>query len=304
MLVVQHIGDLHRVDTPAKINVGLRLLGKRPDGFHDIESLVMAIDLVDTLDASATADGVITLKVVPDGADAPADESNLALRAARLLQEAGGVEQGAELTLTKRIPAGRGLGGGSSDAAAALVLLSTLWGLDWPAERLAALAAELGSDVPFFLHSPLAIMKGRGEIIEPVDGAADVAVLLVVPPEGLSTREVYLRANAPLTRPEEGDSLRWLHHLQHAQIDVLGTQLANDLEPAAQALYECLKRIRSALERAGAACVLMTGSGSAMFALTADREAATLLADRLEVEPGVTTHVVVPWHRPIALGKR
>lgn len=295
LTAVQHDQTL-RVDTPAKINVGLRLLGKRTDGFHDIESLVMAIDLCDTLDA-ARDDGAISLSVVSAGAEAPADDTNLALRAAKLLQHTSGVTQGARITLTKRIPAGRGLGGGSSDAAAALVLLSKLWGLNWPNSRLAPLAAQLGSDIPFFLGGPLAFMKGRGEIIEPVQAEVRVAVLLLVPPVVLPTRDVYAASRAPLTRQGDGDSLRWLLHLKDGQLDALRACLVNDLEPAARALCNDVTELRLCLERAGATCVSMTGSGSAVFALSASRMGAERLRDRLHLGRGVTAYVLEPWRR-------
>lgn len=296
LTAVQHDGFL-RVDTPAKINVGLRLLGKRADGFHDIESLVLAIDLCDTLDAAPAADGAVTLSVVPAGAEAPADESNLALRAARLLQQAAGITAGVRLTLTKRIPAGRGLGGGSSDAAAALVLLSRFWNLAWPSARLAPLAAQLGSDVPFFLGGPLAVMKGRGEVIEPVEAEVRAAVLLLVPPVVLPTREVYAASKAPLTRRGEGDSLTWLSHLRYGHLEALGKCLVNDLEPAARALCDEVVNMRLSLEQAGAICVCMTGSGSAIFSLLPTPQQARRMIETMHLERGVTAYVLGPWHR-------
>jgi len=142
MLVVQQHGDALHVAAPAKINVGLRLLDKRPNGYHDIESLVMAVSLADRLEAVPARGPQATLSVRCDGADAPADASNLVLRAAGLLQQEYGCSRGARLTLTKRIPAQRGLGGGSSDAAATLVLLSRLWELGCTKADLVALAVR------------------------------------------------------------------------------------------------------------------------------------------------------------------
>jgi 4-diphosphocytidyl-2-C-methyl-D-erythritol kinase len=294
MLRVQRNGNRLSVTAPAKINLGLHLLAKRDDGFHDIESLLMAVDLSDGL--SATAASSLTLSVQAEGADAPSDESNLVLRAARLLQQAEGVEQGAAITLSKRIPSGRGLGGGSSDAAATLRLLSALWRLDLPEERLVDLASQLGSDVPFFLGSPLAVVSGRGDIVTPVPGDVSVAVLLLVPPWGLSTREVYGASRPPLTRSDEGGSLALVSHLRTGRLSALQQHLVNDLEPAASALCSKQKQLRETLVRAGATCVSMTGSGSAVYALTASPEDAHSMAGRLHLDTGVSAHVLAPWH--------
>jgi 4-diphosphocytidyl-2-C-methyl-D-erythritol kinase len=263
----------------------------------------MAVSLHDTLDGAATDDGEVRLSVISDGAEAPADESNLVLRATQLLRQQFRVGQGASLTLTKRVPAGRGLGGGSSDGAAALVLLSALWELDVPEASLADLAARLGSDVPFFLGSPLAVMKGRGEIIEPVDAEPPVWVVLVVPPFGLATRDVYAASTLPLTRPAEGVSLGWLDQLRRGHVEELDSCLVNDLEPAARALCSSLETIHDRLREAGARCVLMTGSGSAVFALAATRAEADSIAQRLQLDPGTTSYVLAPWRPAVTLGK-
>jgi len=295
MLVVEQHSDALRVAAPAKINVGLRLLGKRPDGYHEIETLVMAVNLADALEAVPAEGPEVTLSVRPDGADAPSDESNLVLRAARLMQQECGCSRGACLTLTKRIPAQRGLGGGSSDAAAALVLLARLWDLGCSTADLAVLAARLGSDVPFFLNGPLAIMRGRGERIEPLDGSPHVHVVLVVPPFGLSTAEVYRHAKEPLT-PHAGAASLWATLLVSGHVDELGRRLCNDLESAAQALNGDMKRLCNVLRRAGAACASMTGSGSGLFALVRREEEARRMAADLHLGAGEVVHVLAPWH--------
>lgn len=296
MLKVERQGDVCCVEAPAKINVGLRLLGKRPDGYHEIESPFLAVDLTDTLEATAVPDGDLRLGVVADGAEAPADESNLVLRAARLLKERSGVGRGAAIRLVKRIPAARGLGGGSSDAAATLVLLSNLWGLDWPAEELRPLAAELGSDVPFFLNGPLAIIRGRGERIEPVAGPVKAYIVLVVPPVRLATKDVYRASRPPLTAHAEGVSLEWITLLKGGHIRELGCHIMNDLEPAARELYSGLVKVRSALREQGAACVSMTGSGSAMYALVATREEAEGLSRGLDLGREFRVRLLAPWN--------
>jgi len=313
VLRVVEEGSRLRVETPAKINVGLRLLAKRPDGYHELESVVMAVTLTDTLEAEATPDGSVTLEVRSEGAEAPADESNLVMRAARRLQAwVGGAAEGqghvarsgrptvapggagARLVLTKRIPARRGLGGGSSDGAAALVLLNRLWGLDLRGEELSRLAAELGSDVPFFLNGPLAVMRGRGDIIEPIDQRVNVWVVLLCPPFGLATRDVYQRAEVPLTSAVGQSRLVW-SLLVRGRIEELGRHLVNDLEPAAQALNSDMSRLRRLLEENGAACVSMAGSGSAMYALCATEVEARTIAGAIMPGAGAGVRVLSAW---------
>ena len=295
MLNVRRAGAGLEVETPAKINVGLHLLGKRPDGYHELESLVMAVSLTDTLAAEATADGALALAVRCAGADAPADDSNLVLRAARLLQSQGRVAAGARLTLTKRIPAARGLGGGSSDAAAALLLLDRLWQSGLGVPQLSALGAQLGSDVPFFLNGPLAIMRGRGERLEPIASKVNVWVVLVLPAFGLATRDVYQRAKVPLTTSAGAATLDWSLLVQ-GHVGKLGKHLRNDLEPAAQSLNPEMLRLRGLLELTGAKCVSMTGSGSALYALAATADDARSIADALcRMGQGTDVRIVTPW---------
>ncbi|NIA20981.1 MAG: 4-(cytidine 5'-diphospho)-2-C-methyl-D-erythritol kinase [Anaerolineaceae bacterium] len=295
MLSIERHNDHLRIEAPAKINLGLRLLGRRDDGYHEIESLVMAVSLTDTLEARSAGDASLTLDVQADPASAPADESNLVLRAARLLQQTTGTDKGARITLCKRIPAGRGLGGGSSDAAATLVMLNDLWGLRLDNDRLEDLAAELGSDVPFFLGSPLSVMRGRGEVLEALDDEAEVGVLLVVPPFPLATKDVYQRWVPPLTTGSGGAKL-WLALLRDGMLEDLGRCLVNDLEAPARALRSELLELRQALETVGAPCVSMTGSGSAMYALVADCQAARRMAQHLRVSADTDVCVLAPWN--------
>ncbi len=298
MFRIQASGDSLTVRAPAKINVGLRVRGRRDDGYHEIESVFLAVDLADTLSARLREDGQLSLEVSPEGADAPADESNLVLKAARLLQQETAGTRGAVIGLTKRIPAGRGLGGGSSDAAAALVLLSALWGLELSPSRLRDLAARLGSDVPFFLNGPVAIVRGRGEKIHSIESRGALGrlwIVLVVPPVEISTREVYARAKPSLTRAIGAGSF-WCTLLLEGHVRELGKCLSNDLELPAQAVWGELRTLRHILEDAGACCVSMSGSGSAMFALTREEGDARQLAERLRPVARGDVHVLRPWN--------
>ena len=183
---------------PAKINLYLRVLGKRPDGYHELETVFERVDLADELAFEASRELALTC----DDPSLPCGEDNLVLRAARLLQQATGCGAGARIHLTKRIPIAAGLGGGSSDAAAAMVGLNQLWNLWLESSHLMELGASLGSDVPFFLApTAFAVGRGRGEQCEPLPPEPPLVHVLVVPPERLSTREVYKNkcGNALLT---------------------------------------------------------------------------------------------------------
>ena len=181
---------------PAKLNLGLRILGRRPDGYQDIVSVLLTVDLCDRLVFTPAPPG--ETRVFCDNPDLPGGPENLVHRAVEILRRATGAGHGVRVDLNKRIPMGAGLGGGSSNAATALRALDRLWGLDLRPERLAALAAELGSDVPFFLTGGTAVVTGRGERIRPVDWEGDFWYVLVYPRVsrihclGLSKRENWL----------------------------------------------------------------------------------------------------------------
>ncbi|HZN54432.1 MAG TPA: 4-(cytidine 5'-diphospho)-2-C-methyl-D-erythritol kinase [Candidatus Polarisedimenticolaceae bacterium] len=251
------------VRCPAKVNVGLRVLGRRPDGFHEIVTLFQAIDLWDEL--RAEPDVALTLSV--EGEAAPSDASNLVLRAARSLLARAGADaaRGARLHLVKRIPAGAGLGGGSSDAAGALLLLSRLWGLRTDEGVLAGIAAELGSDVPFFLSGGTALGTGRGERIRPLTPISERALVLGHPPLPLPTPRVYEALQAPLTPADDGVTVsRLFVKLAEGNDFALAR---NDLEAAAFAMIPALAGFRDALVRSGAEVALLSGSGSTVFGM-------------------------------------
>ena len=249
------------VHCPGKVNLGLRVLGRRDDGFHEIVTLFQAIDLADRLTIEESAS--LTLQV--DDPEVPRDGTNLVLRAARLLTErvprAAG--RGAAFRLEKRLPAGGGLGGGSSNAAGALVGLDRLWGLALPHGTLVELAAMLGSDVPFFLAGGLALGTGRGEIVEPLPPGPVRPLILGLPPGGLLTAEVFASLGAALT-PVRGDVTvtRFFVKLAERNDFALAT---NDLETAAFGMRGDLVAFRDALRASGAEVALLSGSGSTVF---------------------------------------
>jgi 4-diphosphocytidyl-2-C-methyl-D-erythritol kinase len=232
--------------------------------------VVGAVGLFDSLTFQPADDLALECRGIPvaDGAE------NLVLRAARLLRRKHGVGGGAWIGLEKRIPPGRGFGGGSADAAGALAGLSAMWGLGVGPEDLAAVGAEIGSDVPLFFSTPVAILRGRGERIEPTDARPAWWVALAWPEYGLSTKEVYAAYDALDDRPEEGPGATGILSRLGGRVGGLGPYLVNDLEAAARSIRLNSIDLRHVLEAAGADAVGMTGSGSAYFALADSAEEA------------------------------
>lgn len=268
-----------RLRAPAKLNLYLRVLGPRPDGYHEIETIFERIDLADELTFKPHPGEV---RLTCSDAALSCGEDNLVLKAARWLQSATGGRPGARIHLTKRIPIAAGLGGGSSDAAAALRGLNALWGVRLDQPALARAAESLGSDVPFFLaQSARAIGRGRGEVCEPVPCAAALAYVLVVPGERLSTKEIYAGARFDLTAPKPSSSMV-VHALRNGPALVgLAKGLWNDLEPEAIRRCPVITLIRSQLCDSGCLGARVTGSGPAVYGLCTDLLHARQVAARL-----------------------
>lgn len=281
------------IRAPAKLNLSLAVLSRRPDGFHDIESLMVPVTLHDVVRVRPRRSPGIRLKVRfggrlagPRGAalarDVPTDDSNLVVRAARLLAVTAGVEPAIDIDLVKSIPSGAGLGGGSSDAAAVLLAAALAWNIDWPAERLATIGAAIGSDVPWFFASGPAIARGRGEHVEPVPALRPMAAVIACPAVGLSTAAVYGQC-----APDAGHlglSKRLAAALAGGGLAAAVPLMHNALEEPARRLCPDVDRLLSTLARAGAVAPRMTGSGSACFALTRTVAEARGLAARVAAE--------------------
>jgi 4-diphosphocytidyl-2-C-methyl-D-erythritol kinase len=267
---------------PAKLNLNLRVVGRRPDGYHDIESVVQSVTLHDTLEIIIAGEGlaleVRALEV--DDRAIPAGPENLVCRAAERLL--GGLRDrpGLRMRLTKRIPAGAGLGGGSSDAAAALVGIDRLLGLGLPPAALAAHAAALGSDIPYFLVGGTALLTGRGTEVEPLPDAPPAELLIVHPGAPLSTAAVYVQLQEPLTLAPKPVSIPGFGRIP---VDLVSwVRAGNDLEPHAARLCPDIVRIKTMLAGAGAVAAAVTGSGSAVFGLFENGAAAAGAARRAE----------------------
>ncbi|TFV74811.1 4-(cytidine 5'-diphospho)-2-C-methyl-D-erythritol kinase [Blastococcus sp. CT_GayMR20] len=271
---------------PAKVNVHLAVGPLRPDGFHELRTVYLAVSLFDTVTVGP-GDG-LSLSVTGEGADVvPADRRNLVWRAAELLAGSAGVPADAEMTIAKSIPAAAGLAGGSADAAAALVALDALWGTRASREDLAGLAAQLGSDVPFSLLGGVALGSGRGEQLSPVLARTPSHWVLGIAGEGLSTPAVYaeldrLRAAG---RVPDGTDLPpaepVIAALRSGLPQELAGALGNDLQAPALTLRPELRRALAAATEAGAAGVLVSGSGPTVAALVADEQSAVRLTAAL-----------------------
>ncbi len=278
-MIVRVESDRINVLAPAKLNLFLEVRSKRSDGYHEIETLAVEIGLTDLLSFQHSATGSVSL--VCDDPSLSCGPDNLVIKAAeRLRREVGGTS-GAAIELKKRIPVQAGLGGGSSDAAATLIGLNQLWSLGLSQTQLAAMGAELGSDVPFFFHGPAAICRGRGELVTPIPFRASFYVVLVSPGVGVSTADVYRSVRVP----HDPRSIAACEDAFRAgDLDRLGLSLFNRLQPVSESLVPELTKVRDALLCLDPSCdgSMMSGSGSAYFGLCPDRDSAEAVAQALE----------------------
>lgn len=258
------------------MNLVLEVLGKRDDGYHELSTVLQAVDLFDRL--VLEEDETLALKT--SDPELPTDEANLVVRAARLLREAAGVSRGARITLEKQIPVAAGLGGGSSDAAATLWGLNRLWGLGWGRDRLAGLAAQLGTDVPFFLRGGRALATGRGERLRALPPAPALSLVLVKPNFSLSTREVYGRV-PPGWRDDRKRTGALVRALASRDSSRVAASLYNALEAVVEPAYPEIARIKRALLGAGALGSVMSGSGPTVLGLARSPDHARQLQRRV-----------------------
>ncbi len=270
--------DVLTFHAPAKLNLGLRIFPRRPDGFHDIESWFVPISLCDTLVFRKAE--TLTLKLTGLAAELSDEpEKNLVGRAALALADAAGVAAHAQIHLHKLIPAGGGLGGGSSDAATTLLALKHLWNLPISTAELLKLAASLGSDVPFFIHGQSAVCRGRGEIIEPLPFHRPLFAVLIIPPYGTSTRDVYQEFDHQAAAVDS-TPIRWqeIARLSAAEISAA---IRNDLEAPAFSVTTALRALRDKITALVNRPVHLSGSGSTFFILSDQAAEAESLAETL-----------------------
>ncbi len=265
---------------PAKLNLGLRLLARRADGYHEIETVFLPLALFDRVRVERSAGGS-GVRLRCDQPGVPLDATNLAWRAAEAACRALGVEPALEIELEKRIPVAAGLGGGSSDAAAVLACVPELYGRSLPERERHALARGLGADVPFFLAPAPALGRGIGDDLLPLPGVPELWFALVTFGFGVATSEAYREASAALTLPRPATTLAALE--TPGDVPALS---GNDLEPACARRHPEIPAARRSLERLGAQMTGMSGSGPTVYGGFRDRTAAERAARRIELPPG------------------
>jgi 4-diphosphocytidyl-2-C-methyl-D-erythritol kinase len=259
-----------KINAYAKINLFLRVLGKRPDGYHELETLMQSVTLHDVLTLSKTRSGLVIN--CPDK-NIPAGRGNLVYQAALAMKKEARAQglrtTGLKINLRKNIPAGAGLGGGSSDAAAAIRGIDRLWRLGWPVEKLAEIGAGVGSDVPFFLYGGTVLARGRGEKIVPLADLAKWRVVIVKPAFSIPTKWAYENLKIDLTKRAKNSKIKF-HKSKKKQLGQLNDLLVNDLERVCSKKYPILSQIKRQLLDLGAKIALMSGSGSAVFGIVTD----------------------------------
>jgi 4-diphosphocytidyl-2-C-methyl-D-erythritol kinase len=270
--------DEIRVAAPAKVNLILRVLDRRPDGYHNLWSLMQTVALEDQVSVRLRPDAT-ELRLSCDDPALPTDGRNLATRAAALVLESAYRQSrrrvGVEIHLAKRIPAGGGLGGGSSDAAATIMGLNRLLGLDWSAGEMARVGQSLGSDVPFFFFAPSAVIRGRGEEVAPVTLTGERWVVLVNPGFPIETRWAYERlAGARRGVRQLAEGLKRLDGKAVFSWDEVIPLMENDFEEVLAPVHQVIGTIKTELVSLGAEAALLSGSGATVFGIFRDENAA------------------------------
>ena len=253
----------------AKVNLALSVLGKRTDGYHDIQTIFQTTTLCDELEFRHSSTLELHCENLPD----VRNEDNLVWKAASLLSEAVGNKEGVSITLRKMIPVGAGVGGGSSNAAATLLGLRRFWNLSISDEGLNSIAAGLGSDVPFFLTGGTALGFGRGEKIEPLPDYPSLSLVIVFPGIHVSTAEAYRSLNLGLTKTLKDHRIqRFIGQMREGVRSLTG--LFNDFEASILTAYPPIREAKSFLEEQGSTATLLSGSGSSVFGFFSDEESA------------------------------
>lgn len=267
------------VKAPAKINLYLEIINKRPDGYHNIESVMHTVSLFDILEFTKIKDNKIEL--VCDNADLSNDKKNLVYKAAEQVKEEYNINNGIKIKLTKNIPMGAGLGGGSSDAAATILALNKMWNINDDIKNLELLGAKLGADVPFFMTGGTAKISGIGDIVEKINTKLSLDFVLVKPNFGVSTPHAYSKVKFPLTNPRKISKI--IRSLEKGVFDFESAKdlFFNRFEDFIFEEYQEIKQIREVLEDLGCAS-LMSGSGATVFGLVHDKENLDFILNELK----------------------
>ena len=281
--------------SPCKVNLLLNILSRRPDGFHELETVLYPIRLCDELILARRGQGI---QLSCNAPGLPTDARNLVYRAALMFLEAAQIRAGVRLELRKNIPVSAGLGGGSGNAATTLLGLNELFGEPLSPERLQLIAASLGSDVPFFLQDQPALATGRGEQIKPLgafSALSGAAFLLIHPGFGIATAWAYQRlARFPAAlNGQPGRAQKLISLLQADDLRAAGAEFYNSLEAPALEKYPLLSIFQEFLRANGAAATLMSGSGSTTFAVVQGLDAALALAEKFKAKFGAANWMTV-----------
>lgn len=281
---------------PAKINWFLQIVGQRDDGYHNISSLMQCISLYDSLRFEHSD----SLQIKSDLDIPPAD--NLVHKAASLLKKLASCRKGARITLRKRIPVSAGLGGGSSDAATTLTGLNMLWGLNLTDIELSAIGAQIGSDVPFFFHCPLALVEGRGEVVTPLRAESSAILLLIKPGVSVSTKwayELYDTSGFDQLTKKTIDIKLFCQAMERQDYAFLGEMRENNLEEVVADNHQIIREIKLKLTEQGAVISAMSGSGPTVFGVFKSRTMAERAAQAMKPEKGLIVETLpsVEWKK-------
>ena len=288
--------EINRISlkAPAKINLFLEILGKRDDGYHEIETVMQEIDLVDNLQFEEIQEGV---RLNCNDKNIPSDENNLVCKAANLILNECGIRKGVLISLEKNIPVGAGLGGGSSDAAATLKALNLLWKIGLNDAELMEFAAKLGSDIPFFIKGKTALCSGRGEKITPIEVKSEMNYLVIFPHINISTATIYRNLKIDLTKKIIDVSF-FLNALKHPKVAGISKLLFNRLEEVVFTTYPDLLDVKKALDHFDFCGLSVSGSGSAFFGLCKDKQQAEAIKSKIELSSignvFAVTNVITP----------
>ncbi len=274
-----HKKNIISLKAPAKINLFLEILGKRNDGYHEIETIMQEIDLADNLQFEEIQEGV---KLECSDKNIPLNQDNLVCKAANLILKECGIKKGVLINLEKKIPVGAGLGGGSSDAAATLKALNLLWNVGLSDGELMEFAAKLGSDIPFFIKGGTSLCGGRGEKISPVEVRSKMHYLVLFPHVHISTETIYKNLKIDLTKKRKDVSF-FLDALKFSEIAGIGKLLFNRLEEVVFTTYPDLLKVQSSLKVFDFCGLSISGSGSAFFGLCNDRHQAEAIKSKVEL---------------------
>lgn len=275
---------------PAKLNIRLKITGRLPDGYHELVSIMVPVDLFDYLELKVIPEGI---KLACEGIHVPTDENNLVYQAAQAFLSRAGIKEGISIKLIKKIPVSAGLGGGSSDAAAMLISLNKIWSMPFDLPSLHNMAIRLGADVPFFLSCRPSLARGIGEVLEPLDKWAKSWYVIVTPPIHVSTSWVYGNVKIKLTT----DEYTYISDLLKGDIFPISQALENDLEEVTSASFPIIKDIKDCLLDAGAEGALMSGSGPSVFGVFTSLEKAASAKQFLISQDMGDVFMATEWER-------